>query len=74
MTKRLCLHCDENRVYSEMEFTQKDLVAKVKDKTAVVPSVLGYHCPICQECEFAGNEGERFSEAVEKLRLKKNNL
>lgn len=71
MPKRLCLHCDENHVYSEMNFTKKDLTAKVGNRSTIVSDVLGHHCPNCGECEFVGNEGERFSEAVEKLRLKK---
>lgn len=71
MSKRFCLSCDENRIYSEMEFTKKDLTAKVGNQSTIVSDVLGHHCPNCGECEFSGNEGRRFSEAVEKLRLNK---
>ena len=71
MSKRLCLHCDFHHVYSEMEFTKKDLAAKVGNRSTIVSDVLGHHCPNCGECEFSGNEGKRFSKAVEKLRLAK---
>lgn len=69
--KRYCLQCDEKHILSEMEFTKKDLTAKVGDKSIVVPAVLGHHCPACGECEFSEGEGKRFSEVVEKLRAAK---
>lgn len=64
-----CLQCDEKEVYSEMEFKRKDLVESVTGKSVIVPAVLGWHCPVCGECEFADGEGARYSNALENLRL-----
>ena len=68
MEKRDRLQCDEKHILSEMEFTRKDMVAKLENRSAVVPSVLGHHCPTCGECEFSGDEGKRYSEIIEKLK------
>ena len=66
--KRYCLQCDEKHIHSELEYTRKDLVAQAGDKCNVVRGVLGYHCSICGECEFSGDEGKRYADAIEKLK------
>jgi HTH-type transcriptional regulator/antitoxin MqsA len=37
---------------------------------ATVRAVDGWHCPECGEVEFAEQEGVRYAEALEKLRMK----
>ena len=37
---------------------------------ATVRAVDGWHCPECGEVEFAEQEGARYAEALEKLRMK----
>jgi HTH-type transcriptional regulator/antitoxin MqsA len=49
---------------------KKDSVIEYRGHRATVRAVDGWHCPECGEIEFAGNEGTRYSEALEKLRLK----
>ena len=49
---------------------KKDAVIEYRGHRATVRAVNGWHCPACAEIEFAGNEGKRYAEALEKLRLK----
>ena len=43
---------------------RRDLKVQVKKHQATVNSVLGWHCPICGEVEFAPGEGRRYSAAI----------
>jgi len=45
-------------------------VIECRGHRATVRALDGWHCPECGEVEFAGNEGARYAEALEKLRLK----
>ena len=64
--KHLCLNCEN----AEMVRAKKDAVIEYRGKQAKVRAVDGWHCPECGEIEFAGKEGERYAEALEKLRAK----
>ena len=64
--KHLCLNCEN----AEMVRAKKDAVIEYRGKQAKVRAVDGWHCPECGEIEFAGKEGERYAEALEKLRTK----
>lgn len=64
--KHLCLSCEQG----DMVRGKKDAAIEYRGHRAIIRAVDGWHCPACGELEFAGNEGKRYSEALEKLRLK----
>jgi len=64
--KHLCLNCEKG----DMVRGKKDAVIEYRGHRATVRAVDGWHCPACGEIEFAGNEGKRYAEALEKLRMK----
>ena len=64
--KHPCLSCEKG----DMVRGKKDAVIEYRGHGATVRAVDGWHCPACGEIEFAGNEGMRYSEALDKLRLK----
>ena len=64
--KHVCLNCEQG----DMVRGKKDSVIEYRGHRATVRAVNGWHCPECGEIEFAGNEGTRYAEALEKLRLK----
>lgn len=49
---------------------KKDAVIAYRGHQTTVRALDGWHCPACGEIEFAGKEGERYGQALEKLRLK----
>ena len=59
-----CMQCDDG---TELILTCRDLAFEYKGKTMVIPSLHGWHCPVCGECEFIKGEGEaeRHSAAVD---------
>lgn len=64
--KHLCLGCEQ----ADMVRTKKDCAIEYRGHLATVRAIDGWHCPACGEVEFAGKEGARYAEALEKLRLK----
>ena len=64
--KHLCLSCEKG----DMVRRKKDAVVEYRGHRTTIRAVDGWHCPACGELEFAGQEGKRYSEALEKLRLK----
>jgi HTH-type transcriptional regulator/antitoxin MqsA len=64
--KHLCLSCEQ----ADMVRTKKDCPIEYRGHFATIRAVDGWHCPACGEVEFAGKEGVRYAEALEKLRLK----
>ena len=62
----LCLNCEQ----ADMVRRKKDVVIAYRGHQATVRALDGWHCPACGEIEFAGKEGERYAQALEKLRLK----
>ena len=64
--KHLCLNCEQG----DMVRRKKDCVIEYRGHRATVRAVDGWHCPECGEIEFVGNEGVRYAEALEGLRLK----
>ncbi|ADE12772.1 type II toxin-antitoxin system MqsA family antitoxin [Sideroxydans lithotrophicus] len=64
--KHLCLNCEKG----DMVRTKKDSEIEYRGHRAIVRALDGWHCPECGEVEFAGKEGVRYAEALEKLRLK----
>lgn len=61
-----CLNCEQ----ADMVRRKKDAVITYRGHQATVRAVDGWHCPSCGEIEFAGKEGERYAQVLEKLRLK----
>ncbi len=64
--KHLCLNCES----AEMQRAKKDAVIEYRGQHTKVKALDGWHCPECGEIEFAGKEGERYADALEKLRSK----
>lgn len=64
--KHLCLNCEKG----DMVRGKKNAMIKYRGHHATVRAIDGWHCPECGEIEFAGKEGERYAEAMEKLRQK----
>lgn len=64
--KHLCLSCEKG----DMVRGKKDSVIVYRSQRATVRAIDGWHCPKCGEIEFAGKEGARYAEALEKLRRK----
>ncbi|MCR4303476.1 MAG: type II toxin-antitoxin system MqsA family antitoxin [Gallionella sp.] len=62
----LCLNCEQ----ADMVRRKKDAVIAYRGHQATVRALDGWHCPACGEIEFAGKEGERYAQTLEKLRLK----
>lgn len=60
-----CLQCDDGTL---LEHGPRDMVETIDGLTVTIPAVQGWHCPVCGECEFDGNEGERFSLSLAALR------
>jgi HTH-type transcriptional regulator/antitoxin MqsA len=60
--KRFCLQCDDG---TQLVHEARDLVFNYRDQTCTVPSVSGWHCPVCAECEFDAGEGQRYSMVVD---------
>lgn len=66
---KYCLQCDDGTL---LVHGKQDLVARVGKLESTVPEVSGWHCPVCGECEFDAGEGQRFSAAIEALRIELN--
>lgn len=64
--KHLCLNCEKG----DMVRSKKDAAVEYRGHRTTVRSLDGWHCPECGEVEFVGNEGARYAEALERLRLK----
>ena len=62
----LCLNCEQ----ANMVRRKKDVVIAYRGHQTTVRALDGWHCPACGEIEFAGKEGERYAQALEKLCLK----
>jgi HTH-type transcriptional regulator/antitoxin MqsA len=63
--KRYSLQCDDG---TELVHGMKDMVETVDALSMTVPTVSGWHCPACGDCEFDDGEGQRYSAALEALR------
>jgi HTH-type transcriptional regulator / antitoxin MqsA len=62
----LCPNCEQ----ANMVRRKKDAVIAYRGHQTTVRALDGWHCPACGEIEFAEKEGERYAQALEKLRLK----
>lgn len=62
----LWLNCEQ----ADMVRRKKDAVIAYRGHQVTVSALDGWHCPACGEIEFAGKEGGRYAQALEKLRLK----
>jgi HTH-type transcriptional regulator / antitoxin MqsA len=63
--KHLCLNCEQ----ADMTRTKKDCAIEYRSHSTTVLAVDGWHCPVCDEVEFAKKEGTRYAEALAKLRM-----
>jgi HTH-type transcriptional regulator/antitoxin MqsA len=63
--KRFCLQCDEDHVVSYLEHGARDLSFTKNGRTHTVAQVLGWHCPVCGDCQFDAREGERYCAAMD---------
>ncbi len=64
--KHPCLNCENG----DMVRGKKDATIEYRGYCTTIRAVDGWHCPACGEIEFAGKEGTRYAQALEKLRLK----
>ncbi|MFA6014793.1 MAG: type II toxin-antitoxin system MqsA family antitoxin [Gallionellaceae bacterium] len=64
--KHLCLNCEKG----DMVRSKKNCEIQYRGQSATVRAVDGWHCSECGEVEFAGEEGVRYAEALDKLRLR----
>lgn len=64
--KNLCLNCEKG----DMVRGKQDRQLEYRGHSVSVLALDGWHCSECGETEFAGKEGARYSDALEKLRLK----
>lgn len=64
--KRFCLHCDDGTL---LAYGAKDLAVTSGNLSEVIPSVLGWHCPVCADVEFADGHGQRYAQAVSALQV-----
>ncbi|MEI6760572.1 MAG: type II TA system antitoxin MqsA family protein [Betaproteobacteria bacterium] len=60
--KRFCLQCDDGTL---LEHGARDLSFTRHTRTHTVPQVWGWHCPVCADCQFDDNEGERYGAAMD---------
>ena len=60
--KRFCLQCDDGTL---LEHGARDLSFTRNTRTHTVPQVWGWHCPVCADCQFDDNEGERYGAAMD---------
>jgi HTH-type transcriptional regulator/antitoxin MqsA len=59
-----CLNCEQ----SDMELRTKDVAIELDGLTRVVPGLKGWHCPVCGEIEFVGDDSaKRYAVALESL-------
>lgn len=59
-----CLNCEQ----SDMVLQTKDVSIELDGLSRVVPRVKGWHCPVCGEIEFAGeNDAKRYAVALDVL-------
>ena len=61
-----CLNCSN----PAMEYGKRD-VAIVRDgMKSVVKNILGWHCAVCGEIEFAKGQAKRYNDALQALKAK----
>lgn len=60
--KKFCLQCDDGTL---LKHGKRDLSFAYRERALTVPQVSGWHCPVCDECEFDDGEGKRYSDAVD---------
>jgi len=61
---RSCLNCGQ----SDMLLEEKDVTLEFGGRTLVVPKVKGWHCPVCGEIEFVGDDSaERYVAALDAM-------
>ena len=66
LEKRSCLQCDDGTLLAH---GTKDLAITMGKLVTTVPSVSGWFCPVCADCQFDKGEGRRYGKALEELRL-----
>jgi len=67
MKKRYCLQCDDG---TQLEYAVRDVSDTVEGELVHVPSVEGWHCPVCGEIEFApdSHDAKRYAQAMHAAR------
>jgi HTH-type transcriptional regulator/antitoxin MqsA len=64
--KKLCEDCNSE---IEMIYGPREVFIKYKNfAPRSVPDVVGWHCPVCGECEFAPGENMRCIETLEAMK------
>lgn len=64
---RYCLQCDDG---TRLAYRKLGMSAAIGALSEAVPAVAGWHCPVCAECEFDRGEGERFAQALARVRVR----
>lgn len=66
-----CLNCEQ----SDMQLLTKDVTIELDGLTRAVPRVKGWHCPVCGEIEFIGeDEAKRYAAALDELAAERDAL
>jgi HTH-type transcriptional regulator/antitoxin MqsA len=69
-TPAFCLQCDDGTL---LENQTKNVTITIDGMSVNVPSVQGWHCPVCGEIEFTERESsQRYSTALNLLRQEVN--
>ena len=67
---RYCLQCDDG---TQLAYAAKDMVETIDGFSATVAAVHGWHCPVCDECEFTdAADSERHAATLSLLRQQVN--
>jgi len=63
--RRFCLQCDDGTLLAH---GARDLSITIAPLHTTVPQVWGWHCPVCGDCHFDDQEGDRYGAALDALR------
>jgi len=68
---RFCLQCDDG---TQLEYGSRDMLETIEGLSVTIPSIRGWHCPQCGECEFDldTEDAARYSAALATLRQQAN--
>ncbi len=62
--RRFCLQCDDGTL---LEHGARDLSFTSNARTHTVSQIRGWHCPVCGDCHFDDQEGDRYGAAMDEF-------
>jgi len=60
--RRFCLQCDDGTLLAH---GARDLSFTSNARTHTVSQIRGWHCPVCADCHFDDQEGDRYGAAMD---------